>query len=154
MIGPFKPAGSETPMGADVTIRACTPAEHQRVLELWREGGGPPTPTDRSEALERLFADDPDALVVADVDGEIVGSIIAGWDGWRGSIYRLAVSPAHRRRGIATMLVEHAVAALRARGCARIGALVEIDNDHGMRFWSAAPGFHRETGQTRFTLTG
>ncbi len=43
--------------------------------------------------------------LVAESDGLIVGSLIATWDGWRGNMYRLAVSPEFRRRGIAAALV-------------------------------------------------
>ena len=54
------------------------------------------------------------------VDGDvIVGSIIAGWDGWRAALYRLAVAPAYRRRGIATMLVTEAERLLRTEQGAR-----------------------------------
>jgi ribosomal protein S18 acetylase RimI-like enzyme len=40
-------------------------------------------------------------LLVATIDDHIIGSVIGGWDGWRGNIYRLVVAPEHRRRGIA-----------------------------------------------------
>jgi ribosomal protein S18 acetylase RimI-like enzyme len=43
----------------------------------------------------------PGALLVAEIDGVLAGSLIAAWDGWRGSFYQPAVSPEHRRRGLA-----------------------------------------------------
>ena len=57
------------------------------------------------DGLTRLLAADPQALLVAELDGVVAGSLIAAWDGWRGSFYRLAVSPEHRRKGLATMLL-------------------------------------------------
>jgi ribosomal protein S18 acetylase RimI-like enzyme len=41
---------------------------------------------------------------VAEGDGEIVGALIAAWDGWRGNMYRLAVREGHRREGIGLAL--------------------------------------------------
>ena len=54
------------------------------VMALWAvaaENDG--RPSDRRETGEALIARDPDALLLAEVDGAIVGSLIAGWDGWR-----------------------------------------------------------------------
>jgi ribosomal protein S18 acetylase RimI-like enzyme len=48
---------------------------------------------------------DRTARLVAVDDLVIVGSVIAAWDGWRGSIYRLVVTPSHRRQGLARRLV-------------------------------------------------
>jgi ribosomal protein S18 acetylase RimI-like enzyme len=61
---------------------------------------------------------------VAEVDGRIVGALIAASDGWRGSMYRLAVDPQYRGRGIARRLVACGEARLRERGVPRVTALV------------------------------
>jgi len=71
--------------------------------------------------------DQAEALLVAEVDDEIVGVLIAAWDGWRGNMYRLAVRPDQRRRGIGQALVEEGERRLRARGARRITALVNDD---------------------------
>ena len=73
-------------------IRAAVEGDIPAVLDLWREAAAP-TSTDSSDALRRLLERDPGSLVVAESSGRIVGSVIAGWDGWRGSVYRLAVAP-------------------------------------------------------------
>lgn len=67
------------------------------------------------------------ALLVADHRGRIVGAIVAAWDGWRGNLFRLAVLPEHRRRGIGRRLVEAGHDRLRARGARRVTALVARD---------------------------
>jgi hypothetical protein len=48
---------------------------------------------DTREAVTALIGHDPDALIHAEHDGEFIGSIVAGWDGWRCHLYRLAVRP-------------------------------------------------------------
>jgi ribosomal protein S18 acetylase RimI-like enzyme len=72
--------------------------------------------SDSPEGLAGLLTADPQALLVAELDGVLAGSLIAAWDGWRGSFYRLAVSPEHRRKGLATMLLREGERRLREAG--------------------------------------
>jgi len=92
------------------------------ILDLWKRAGTEPGHTDDIESLTKLIAHDPGALLVAVEDETIAGSVIAAWDGWRGSIYRLAVAPSHQRRGLGTVLVNAAVKRLRALGAVRLQA--------------------------------
>jgi ribosomal protein S18 acetylase RimI-like enzyme len=119
------------------------------VLDLWAVADAVPTPTDRLEPLRLLLSVDPGALIVADADGELVGSLIAAWNGWRGSFYRLAVHPAHRRGGLATRLVRAGEESLRERGAARLDALVADDQESALGFWSAA-GYELQAERRRF----
>ena len=84
--------------------------------------------TDDADALRALVQHDAAALVVAEDGDVVVGSVICAWDGWRGSIYRLAVAPTHRRRGLGQRLVAEAEARLAARGARRLAAIV-VDGD-------------------------
>jgi ribosomal protein S18 acetylase RimI-like enzyme len=73
--------------------------------------------------------------LVATIDGQIVDSVIGGWDGWRGNIYRLAVAPEHRRQGIARrLLVVEITKELFAKGATRLSALVEQEHQWAMDF--------------------
>jgi ribosomal protein S18 acetylase RimI-like enzyme len=74
---------------------------------------------------------------VAEVGGQVVGSVIGTFDGWRGNIYRLAVHPDHRRQGIARALVAEVEKMLVEQGARRITALVEKDHPWSMNFWEA-----------------
>jgi ribosomal protein S18 acetylase RimI-like enzyme len=82
--------------------------------------------------------DGPAALLVAEVDQEVVGAIIAGWDGWRGNIYRLAVHPNYRRHGIGLRLIRAAESYFRDKGVGRVTALVAFDDQDAGSFWNAA----------------
>jgi ribosomal protein S18 acetylase RimI-like enzyme len=133
-------------------FRAAEPGDVPAVLTLWREAGAEPTSTDDVASLERLLAHDPGALVLATVHGRLVGSIIAGWDGWRGTIYRLVVAPDHRRRGLASRLVERAERRLAALGAVRLQATVVGGNPRATGFWRSGQ-WSENTDQLRFTKT-
>src|SRR5437867_7175329 len=79
-------------------IRPCRFEECPAVLALWERAGAIPSPTDTLEELMRLVRAHGDGFLVAIQQGAVVGSVIGGWDGWRGNIYRLAVAPEARRR--------------------------------------------------------
>jgi len=110
------------------------------VLELWSLArSGHATTQDRASDLERLIAQTPSSLFVAETaEGELVGALIAGWDGWRGNMYRLAVHPDYRRRGIARSLLDAGEAHLRELGGRRVTALVAHDDPVAAGFWDAA----------------
>src|SRR5262245_1147471 len=132
-----------------LVIRAATTDDLSAILAVWRTSAYGASPTDDADAVAALLARDSGALVVALDAKRIIGSIIAGWDGWRGSLYRLAVLDEYRRTGVGALLVTEAERRLHALGARRIGALVEIDNDRGRAFW-AAQGYAEADSQTRF----
>jgi ribosomal protein S18 acetylase RimI-like enzyme len=130
-------------------LRAGTAADIDAALALWRRAEAGPSSTESADDLRWLLERDPEALLLADAEGEIVGSLIAGWDGWRGTFYRLAVDPAHRRRGLATELVRGGEERLRALGAKRLNAIVESEGADAMAFWASA-GYELQTARSRF----
>jgi GNAT superfamily N-acetyltransferase len=131
------------------TIRSAIEEDIQSVLDLWAAAGSLPSVTDSLDGLTRLLIADPRALLVAELDGVLTGSLIAAWDGWRGSFYRLAVSSEHRRKGLATMLLREGEQRLRERGAVRLTAIVADDDPAAMSFWRAA-GYTRQRDRARF----
>jgi ribosomal protein S18 acetylase RimI-like enzyme len=136
-------------MTGAIAIRPARHDELGRVLALWAEGNAEPTTTDDVPALERLLAHDPESLLVAELDGELAGSIIVGWDGWRGSMWRLVVAPEQRRRGIGRALVEAGERRLGRLGARRLAVIVTSDERDAMAFWPAV-GFREHVARVRF----
>jgi ribosomal protein S18 acetylase RimI-like enzyme len=130
-------------------IRSAGEQDIAAVLDLWVAAGSVPSVSDSPAGLARLLATDPQALLVAELDDVLVGSIIAVWDGWRGSFYRLAVLPEYRRRGLATMLLGEGERRLGKRGAVRLTAIVADDQAGAMGFWRAV-GYERQQQRARF----
>jgi ribosomal protein S18 acetylase RimI-like enzyme len=122
-----------------IAIRRSRGDDARAVLGLWAQSrSGQATAADRLEDVERLIADSPAALLLAERGEEIVGALIAGWDGWRGNMYRLAVRDGHRRQGIGIALVRAGEDYLRDRGVRRVTALVSFEDGAAGAFWESA----------------
>ncbi len=134
------------------TIRSATESDLDAVLSLWARAGGAASFTDTREGLVALLATDPQALLVAEADGGACGTLIAAWDGWRGSFYRLAVDPERRRQGIGTALLRAGEGRLRELGAARFTAIVADDDPAALAFWESA-GYARQGNRARFVAT-
>ena len=108
-------------------------------MELWSQARSEhASAADRIEDVERLIVDSPAALLVAERETEIVGALIAAWDGWRGNMYRLAVREGHRREGIGIALTHAGEKYLRDCGVRRVTALVALDDEVAGPFWDSA----------------
>src|ERR1700759_1160691 len=79
-----------------LTIRDATSRDIEPILRLWVEAGNVATVTDNRDSLALLLSSGQSDLLVAEAGERVVGSLIVGWDGGRGSLYRLAGQPAHR----------------------------------------------------------
>ena len=135
-----------------MVVRPARPEEDELVLAFWRVAATGTRTTDDLAGLAALRLQDGEALLVAELDGEVVGTLIASWDGWRGHMYRLAVSPERRRSGIASALVAEGERRLVAAGARRVNALVEDENELGVAFWGAG-GYAFDEGMRRYVKT-
>lgn len=117
-------------------IRTATAADVDAVLALWGTAGPPSKSLPDTEAgVLALLDRDPGALLVAEEEGEVVGTVIVTFDGWRCYLYRMAVAVSHRRRGIGRALVDAAEARIRELGGVRADALTLKDDEAARAYW-------------------
>jgi ribosomal protein S18 acetylase RimI-like enzyme len=113
-------------------------ARHREcVIALWREVFGYPAAyNDPAFAIDRKMAVD-DLFWVAEEGGAVSGTVMAGYDGHRGWIYALAVAPDQRGQGLGTRLLDHALSALKKKGCAKVNLQILESNEAVRRFYEA-----------------
>ncbi len=131
------------------TIRPGRLGDVGSVLRLWAEAEAEVTHTDDTQSLRLLMDSDPAALIVAVDDGSMVGSVIAAWDGWRGSVYRLVVAPSHRRLGLGGRLLQAAETRLFEAGAVRLQAIVVDTAPKATGFWRSS-GWEEQDHRLRF----
>ncbi|GAA1563284.1 GNAT family N-acetyltransferase [Kribbella sancticallisti] len=133
-----------------LAYRSAVAAEAKAVLAFWAAAAeDSDRPPDSPEAVLRLIERDPEALILAFDNETIVGSIIVGWDGWRCHLYRLAVAPTHRRRGIARTLITLAESRFTTYGSTRADAMVLDTNTEAHPTWTTA-GYTRQPNWSRW----
>lgn len=124
-------------------IRAFHDGDGDRLRTFWLACGIRIRPGDDDRSLAAFAARNEGLFLLAEENGHLVGSILAGFDGRRGWLYHVATHPDERRRGIARAVVTRVEERLRALGCPKVNLIVWEENAHGMRFWEAI-GYRRE----------
>jgi ribosomal protein S18 acetylase RimI-like enzyme len=111
--------------------------DYSQVKGLWEsmEKGVNLGRSDTPEEIHKKVTHDSDLFLIAEEDGQIIGTVIGGFDGRRGLIYHLAVSASFRGKGIGSRLMEEIESRLRAKGCIRSYLMVTIDNEEAMLFY-------------------
>ncbi|MFE4539256.1 GNAT family N-acetyltransferase [Streptomyces scopuliridis] len=133
----------------DYRIRAATPADLDAVLAFWKDAAEGTSITDDRDGIERLVARDPESLILAERDGALAGTVIAGFDGWRCHLYRLAVHPDQRRLGIGRALLTAAEERFVRLGGRRGDAMVLDGNERAHHAWRAS-GYGPQPQWTRW----
>ncbi|XXJ21305.1 GNAT family acetyltransferase [Desulfovibrio caledoniensis] len=109
----------------------------ERVMALWREVFGYlATYNDPAFAIDRKIAVD-DLFWVAEDGDDVLGTVMAGYDGHRGWIYSMAVAPDRRGQGLGSRLLDHALEALKQRGCVKVNLQILESNEAVRRFYEA-----------------
>lgn len=124
----------------NVEIRAYRAADRAAVIALWNEAfAADPLHNVSAEMIDRKLRVQPELFLVALADGVLVGTVMAGYDGVRGWLHRLAVSSLRRRAGVGTALVRSAEASMAKMGCPKVNLQVRATN-------AAVIGFYRALG--------
>ena len=135
---------------SDLRIRPAAARDISAVLAFWRVAAEGASISDDEDGVSRLVTRDPEALLLAERDGVLLGTVVAGFDGWRCHLYRLAVHPGARRQGVARALLAAAEERFLALGGRRGDAMVLERNETAHHAWQAS-GYAREDHWRRWT---
>lgn len=118
-------------------IRDMSIGDYTNAYALWLScpGIGLHPADDSREGIARFLDRNPKTCFVAEADGRLIGTIMAGNDGRRGYIYHTAVHPNYRGRGIGSALVQAAIQALERLGIGKAALVVLETNADGNVFW-------------------
>ena len=111
--------------------------DYGAALALWQNAspGVRVGMSDTRDEIAKKLARDPDLFLVAEEDGQMVGTVIGGFDGRRGMVYHLAVAEAWRGRGLGQALMAELEARLKAKGCRKYYLLVTAENRRVINFY-------------------
>lgn len=116
-------------------IRPFHPDDEEAVISLWRACELLRAWNDPRKDISRKLQVGPELFLVGLLDGRIIASVMAGYEGHRGWMNYLAVAPEHQRRGYARAIVDEAERLLRAAGCPKINLQVRTSNHGVLEFY-------------------
>ena len=129
-----------------LVIRTFAPADEAAVVALWQAAGLTRPWNDPHKDIARKQAVQPELFLVGELAGEIIATAMAGYDGHRGSVYYVAVSPAHQRGGHARAMMGEVERRLEQIGCPKLNLMVRRDNE-------VAIGFYERIGYDEQSVT-
>jgi ribosomal protein S18 acetylase RimI-like enzyme len=118
-----------------LVIRTFAAGDEAAVVALWRAAGLTRPWNDPHKDIARKQAVQPELFLIGELAGEIVATAMAGYDGHRGSVYYLAVSPAHQRGGHGQAMMAEVERRLEQLGCPKLNLMVRRDNTVAIGFY-------------------
>lgn len=116
-------------------IRSFAINDEQAVIDLWTNCGLVRPWNNPHLDIARKLSEQPELFLVVEVDGKVVGSVMAGYDGHRGWIYYLAVDPDQRGNSYGRALVDAAEQLLLQRGCPKVNLMIRNGNERVQAFY-------------------
>ena len=118
-------------------IRAFRKGDEDAVVALWQACGLTRPWNDPRKDIARKLTVQPELFLVGELDGKIVASLMAGYEGHRGWVNYLAVAPEHRRQGFGRVLMQEAEEHLLALGCPKVNIQVRSSNQEALGFYKS-----------------
>ncbi|MCX7278910.1 MAG: GNAT family acetyltransferase [Burkholderiales bacterium] len=109
-------------------IRSYQNSDESAVVALWQACGLTRPWNDPHKDIARKLQVQPELFLVGELDGQLIATAMAGYDGHRGWVNYLAVAPEQQRRGYAAQLMQHIEQQLLAMGCPKLNMQVRTSN--------------------------
>jgi len=117
------------------SIRPYEASDREAVIELWKACDLVVPWNDPDRDIERKLKVRPDLFLVGEIEGKVAATCMAGYEGHRGWVNYLAVSPGHRRRGFGQLMMEVAEARLAEAGCPKLNVQIRTTNREVAEFY-------------------
>lgn len=118
-----------------MNIRPFQSGDEEPVVALWQACGLTRPWNDPRADIARKLSEQPELFLVGTVGTELIASVMAGFDGHRGWVYYLAVSPDHRRHSYGRALMREAESLLTERGCPKLNLQLRSSNAGVIAFY-------------------
>ncbi len=122
---------------AEMQIEVFAEQHRQALIALWTECGLVVPQNDPNKDIDRKLQVGADLFLLGVLDGEVVASVMGGYEGHRGWINYLAVKPAHQRKGYGQAMMAAVETRLREKGCPKINLQVRSTNTAVIAFYDA-----------------
>ena len=119
----------------DFQIREYQESDEQHVISLWRDCNLLVPWNNPKLDIQRKLKVNPELFLVGLVDGKIVATVMGGYEGHRGWINYLAVSPDYRRKGFGKKIMVAIEEKLKSRGCPKINLQIREHNQDVIKFY-------------------
>ena len=113
---------------SNITIRHYIDSDQEKVIQLWKLCNLTRSWNDPIKDIQRKLTVQKDLFLVLVIDGEILGSIMGGFDGHRGSVNYLGIHPDHKNKGLGKLLMNRIEEELIQMGCPKINLMVRNSN--------------------------
>ncbi|GGN30632.1 MULTISPECIES: GNAT family acetyltransferase [Marinomonas] len=120
-----------------MNIRQYEEKDRKTVIALWNQCGLVAPQNDPHKDIDRKLKVDADLFLVGVVDNELVATVMGGYEGHRGWINYLAVSPDHQRKGYGQAIMKAVERLIIAKGCPKINLQVRNTNQTVIAFYNA-----------------
>ena len=118
-------------------IRPFQQADTDAVVKLWQQCGLTRPWNNPYEDIALKMDFQPGLFLVGTLDGRVVATVMAGYEGHRGWIQYLGVSPDYQRQGFGREVMMAAEKALRQLGCVKINLQVRETNRAVIAFYES-----------------
>lgn len=118
-------------------IRTYNENDEHAVIGLWSSCALIVPWNNPSEDIKRKSLVGSDLFLVGDSVGELISTVMGGYDGHRGWINYLAVDPKHQRQGLGRQMMQEVETRIRAKGCPKINLQVRLQNSQSVAFYQA-----------------
>lgn len=116
-------------------IRLFREADRNAVIELWHACGLTRAWNDPDKDITRKFNIQPELFFVGEIEKRVIASAMAGYDGHRGSVFYLAISPGCQGLGYGRLMMQRIEDALKAMGCPKLNIVVRTSNEKVLEFY-------------------